>query len=124
MIKNTPNQGLKKGNRAIEESRVEIIKFIGVILNIYNNSKERMKCQNTMKNVAWIKSVIEDISWFLLAENNYLNVLLFEPTFIVSKNVVIKVVTLNTESDNIDRIHAKLPKKTLNKLDPVLKTTV
>jgi hypothetical protein len=39
----TPSHGLKNGNIAIDDNKVAIIKFIGVILNIYNNITDNMK---------------------------------------------------------------------------------
>ena len=60
--KNTPSHGRKNGNKAMEERRVAIMRFIGVILNIYSKRMERMKCQNAMKKVAEIRSVIDETS--------------------------------------------------------------
>lgn len=68
-----PNQGLKKGKKAMELNKIASIQLIGVKLNNSSIATDRQKCSNTIKKVAWIKSVIEVISYCLFCENTDLN---------------------------------------------------
>jgi hypothetical protein len=76
VIISTPSHGLKNGNIAIDANKVERIKFIGVIANIYNKNTDSKKCSITIKNVACIKFVIDVINYCLFYENIVLIVLL------------------------------------------------
>jgi hypothetical protein len=119
----TPNHGLKNGNIAIDDKIVAIIKFIGVIPNIYNNITDNMKWYITINKMAWIKFVMDDNNYCLPKENNYFIVLFVDlPERIVNKNVVINVVMLKMEFESKDNTQVKLPKNSLNKFVPVEKT--
>jgi len=81
-----------------------------------------MKCSNTIISVAWIKFVIDDISYCLFREKSYFIVLLYEWYLQVSRNVVMKVVRLKIEFDTSDRIQARFPNSSLNRFVPVRNT--
>lgn len=75
-----------------------------------------------MKRVAWIRDVIDVMSSCFCSENTYF---IAEDSlwyWIVSRKVVMNVVMLNIEFEMKDRIKAKLPNSTLNKLVPVSNT--
>lgn len=75
-----------------------------------------------MKRVAWIRDVIDVMSSCFCSENTYLIVKDSLWYWIVSRKVVMNVVMLNIEFEMKDRIKAKLPNSTLNKLVPVSNT--
>ena len=62
LTKKTPIQGRKKGNIAMEARMVATMRLIGVIWKIYRSIRESTKCSTTMKNVAWIRLVMEEIN--------------------------------------------------------------
>lgn len=68
-IRAIPNQGRKKGKKAMELSKMASIQLIGVKLNNSSITTDIKKCSNTIKKVAWIKLVIDVISYCLLWEN-------------------------------------------------------
>lgn len=64
-----PNHGRKNGKKAIELKRVASIKFKLVKLKIYNRTIDIMKCSIAINRVAWIRFVIDDMSYCLCSEN-------------------------------------------------------
>lgn len=122
MIKSMPSHGLKNGNIAIEANKMEMMRLIGDIANISRIRYEKKKWYSTIRKVAWIRLVIEYTSYFLFSENSFSTWLCLFLLLTVSRNAVTNVVILNTESDILDRIHAKFPKKSLNKFVPVENT--
>ena len=57
------NHGRNIGMNAIKLNNIDIIKFTGVNAKSYNNKILAMKCQITIKQVAWISFVISPISY-------------------------------------------------------------
>lgn len=122
MIKSIPSHGLKNGNIAIEASKIEMMRLIGDIAKISRIRYEKKKWYSTIRKVAWIRLVIEYTSYFLFSENSFRTWLCLFLLLTVSRNAVTNVVILNTELDILDRIQAKFPKNSLNRLVPVENT--
>lgn len=70
----TPNHGRNNGTKAIKDNKIDIIKLTGVNSNSSNNINEAIKCQITIKQVAWINFVISPISYCLFYEKMCLSV--------------------------------------------------
>lgn len=68
-----PNQGRKNGKKAMELSRRAKVQLMGVKSNISSITTDNIKCSNTMKKVAWMKLVMEVISYCLCWEKIDLN---------------------------------------------------
>ena len=95
-------------------------KLILVNPNIYSRTIETMKCSTTIKNVAWIRLVIDEMSYCLFYENSYRIAECFWLLYcIVSMNIVTKVVRLNMKLEKAPRIAVSFPKNVLKMLVPV-----
>ena len=73
-----------------------------------------------MKKVAWIRLVIEEINYCLFSENSSrMAVLLPSVYWIVSMNMVPKVVKLKTKLEKAPSTRVSFPKKVLKMFVPV-----
>lgn len=78
--------------KAIEDRRIATIKLTGVKAKSYNKIIDAAKCQKTIKKVAWIRLVIDPISYCLFYEKISFIVKYRFGIFVVSTKVVIIIV--------------------------------